>query len=225
MVKIVAVADTHEAHRRLIIPNGDVFIHAGDLTMMGGKKKIKGVFDWVAALPHTHKIVIAGNHDLDLDETTPMYHDLKIKALVDSYPGIHYLCDSTIELDVNGRHLKIWGSPFSPAFEDWAFQYEQGERTWQDIPEDADIIVTHTPPKGILDTIERRDGTILSGGCDTLAERVRQIKPLLHVFGHLHDDGGRKVKIENTVYANAAIGYEDDWYNDEIPEAVEIELI
>lgn len=223
-VKIVAVADTHDAHRRLVIPDGDIFIHAGDLTMLGGRKKLKDVFDWIAALPHKHKIVIAGNHDLDLDQATPMYHDLKIKELVESYPTIHYLCDSAVDIAVDGQNLKIWGSPFSPAFQDWAFQYKQGERLWQDIPEDTDIIVTHTPPKKILDTIERKDGSILSGGCEALANRVHHLQPLLHVFGHLHDDGGQQVKIGDTRYVNAAVGYEDEWFEDEIPKPVEIEL-
>lgn len=222
MVKIVAVADTHDAHDRLIIPEGDIFVHAGDWTMIGSKKKIRAFLDWVNALPHPHKVIIAGNHDLDMDPTTPMYGDLKMKELMESYKGIHYLLDSSVTLQVGepSRQLKIWGSPFTPAFRDWVFQYDAGERAWADIPDDTDVLVTHGPPQGILDSISERNG----GGCPALMERVRMVKPKVHIFGHLHDDGGSTLFENETLFVNAAIGYDDEWFPGEIPEAVTIEI-
>ena len=62
-MKIVAVADTHLFHHDLTIPEGDVFIHAGDLCRHGSLDELRHVADWSARLPHPHKIVVAGNHD------------------------------------------------------------------------------------------------------------------------------------------------------------------
>ena len=236
MVRIVAVADTHDAHDKIVVPDGDILIHAGDITMMGGKKKIKAFLDWVAKLPHPHKIIIAGNHDLDMDPSTAMYADLKMKELMDSYTkehNIHYLCDSgvTIRSGLLGSghsSIKIWGSPYTPAYhnvDDWVFQYERGDatRSWSEIPDDTDILITHGPPQGILDTIEHDNRTKdENGGCSALRARVDQVKPKIHIFGHLHDDGGKtfQSKDGDTLFVNAAVGYDDEWYPGEIPEAV-----
>jgi len=222
MVKIVAVADTHGEHDRLDIPMGDLLVHAGDWTMMGSKKKIKAFLQWVNSLPHQHKVIIAGNHDLDMDPTTPMYGDLKMKDLIDSFPSIHYLCDSGVTLQVGepSQQIKIWGSPFTPTFQDWVFQYDVGERSWSDIPNDTDILITHGPPHGILDSINEKSG----GGCPALRERVETIKPKVHIFGHLHEDGGSTMLYDGTLFVNAAIGYYDEWFPEEIPQAVTVHI-
>lgn len=217
MIRIVAVADTHEHHHDVIIPDGDILIHAGDMTMLGERKRIKECFEWINALPHQHKIVIAGNHDLSLSPETPMYHDLKMKEFLDAYPAITYLCDTGTTVKVRDRTLNIWGSPYTVAFNDWVFQYAENERSWNDIPNDTDILVTHMPPHGILDTIDAisRGGDCFSGGCKYLRNRVLTVKPLVHVFGHLHDSGGQIQEKDGTTFVNAAIGYHDEWLEDE----------
>lgn len=224
MVKIVAIADTHGSHDRLVIPDGDLFIHAGDWTMMGSKKKIKAFLEWVNKLPHPHKVIIAGNHDLDMDPTTPMYRDLKMKEMIDSYTGIHYLCDSGVELQVgeHSQQIKIWGSPFTPAFQDWAFQYERGDRSWSEIPANTDVLVTHGPPQYILDSIDKEG--IMGMGCSALRKRVKEIKPKVHIFGHLHDDGGSTLLEDDTLFVNAAVGYEDEWFSGETPDALVVDI-
>lgn len=68
-VRIVCISDTHGMHRRLRIPPGDVLVHAGDITM-GGEKAVMLDFDkWLGELPHKHKVVICGNHDLCFEDT------------------------------------------------------------------------------------------------------------------------------------------------------------
>lgn len=228
MVRIVTVADTHEHHDNVVVPDGDIFICAGDMTMLGEKKQIKRCFEWINALPHEHKIVIAGNHDLNLSPETPMYHDLKMKQLIDSYPSITYLCDTGTTVKVKERLLKVYGSPYTIEFNDWVFQYAENDRSWDMIPSDTDIVVTHMPPYGILDTIDAtsRGGSCFSGGCKKLRERVLAVKPLVHVFGHLHCDGGRTEVKGETTFVNAAIGYPDEWlYEDnERPAAVCVDI-
>lgn len=224
MVRIVTIADTHDHHDAIVVPDGDILVHAGDLTMLGGKKEIKKCFEWINALPHKYKIVVAGNHDLNLSPDTPMYHDLNMKQLVQSYPAITYLCDTATIIKIKDRVLKIWGSPYTVEFNDWVFQYPAGERSWDNIPEDVDIVVTHMPPYGILDTIENDRGDF-SGGCKQLRDRILTIvKPRLHIFGHLHCDGGREVMVNDTTFVNAAIGYKDEWYPGETPEAMCINI-
>src|SRR3954463_9775721 len=62
-MRIVAVADTHLFHDELVIPDGDVFVHAGDLCRGGDLDELREAAAWISALPHRHKIVVAGNHD------------------------------------------------------------------------------------------------------------------------------------------------------------------
>jgi Icc-related predicted phosphoesterase len=191
-MKIICISDTHNLHKDLKIPNGDILIHAGDMTCVGGMDEIKEFNEWLGTLPHRYKIVIAGNHDLYL-ESVPLLANLLITNAI-------YLNDSGIELE----GLKIWGSPISPNFQDWAFNRERGKsirKHWEMIPADTDILITHCPPFGILDFNNKGKYE----GCQDLLEIVQQkIKPRLHVFGHLHDAYGR-IQIGETLFVNASI--------------------
>ncbi|MEY4541891.1 MAG: hypothetical protein RLZZ306_3648 [Bacteroidota bacterium] len=191
-MKIICISDTHNHHKDLKIPDGDILIHAGDMTCVGGIDELKEFNEWLETLPHRHKIVIAGNHDLYL-ESVPSLANLLITNAI-------YLNDSGIEIE----GLKIWGSPISPNYQDWAFNRERGEairKHWEMIPKDTDILITHCPPFGILDFNDRGKHQ----GCQDLLEIVEQkIKPRLHVFGHLHDAHGQ-VKIDETLFVNASI--------------------
>jgi Icc-related predicted phosphoesterase len=201
-MKIICISDTHNLHKDLKIPDGDILIHAGDMTCVGGIDEIKEFNQWLGTLPHRHKIVIAGNHDLYLESVPSMANVFITNAI--------YLNDSGIEIE----GLKIWGSPISPNYGDWAFNRERGEairKHWEMIPEDTDILITHCPPFGILDWSDyasQCEHTTMAKkheGCKDLLEIVRQkIKPRLHVFGHLHNAHGQ-VKIGETLFINASI--------------------
>jgi Predicted phosphoesterases, related to the Icc protein len=57
-------------------------------------------------------------------------------------------------------------------------------RKWNKIPDDTDILVTHTPPVGHGDLC----CTGVRAGCVELLTTVQQrIKPKYHVFGHIHE--------------------------------------
>jgi Icc-related predicted phosphoesterase len=191
-MKIICISDTHNLHEELKIPDGDVLIHAGDMTCVGGMDEIKEFNQWLGTLPHRYKIVIAGNHDLYLESVPSMANVFITNAI--------YLNDSGIEIE----GLKIWGSPISPNYQDWAFNRERGEairKHWEMIPQDTDILITHCPPFGILDFNDKGKHE----GCQDLLEIVQQkIKPRLHVFGHLHDAHGLD-KIGETIFVNASI--------------------
>lgn len=191
-MRIVSISDTHGHHRSITVPPGDVLIHAGDMTNMGTVEEVRDVMRWFDRLPHQHKVFIAGNHDW-LFERDPQ----GAAALIPE--GIHYLEDSGKEI----AGLKFWGSPVQPWFCGLAFNRERGDdigRHWAMIPEGTDVLVTHPPPYGKLDRI----GNTERGGCEMLRRRVIEVRPRLHVFGHLHDGYGTDF-LGPTMLVNAAI--------------------
>ncbi|MCL7421771.1 MAG: hypothetical protein M8364_12785 [Methylobacter sp.] len=110
-----------------------------------------------------------------------------------------YLEDSGIEID----GVKFWGSPWQPFFCNWAFNLPRGPKlaaVWAKIPEDIDVLITHTPPYGILDKID--DGE--SVGCEDLSEALKRVKPKIHVFGHIHESYG-VLEQDGTIYVNASL--------------------
>ena len=177
-MKLVIVSDTHGYHRNMTIPAGDVYVHAGDLTTMGSLENAAELNDYLGALPHPHKVVIAGNHDWCFEREPE-----RAQALM---TGAIYLQDESVTID----GIKFYGSPWQPWFYDWAFNLKRGKdiaEKWAMIPEDTDVLVTHGPPRGFGDrTFDGRNE-----GCDDLLVRVRQIKPKLHIFGHIHEAAGQ----------------------------------
>ena len=62
-MKLVCISDTHRMYKRINVPKGDVFIHAGDIEIYNCLSELRDFNKWLDSLPHKHKIVIAGNHD------------------------------------------------------------------------------------------------------------------------------------------------------------------
>lgn len=177
-VRLVCVADTHRYEGSLVVPDGDVLIHAGDMLDYGTLVELEPVVEWLAALPHAHKIVIAGNHDWCFARTPLPARNLLQES------GAIYLQDD--ELTIDG--VRLFGSPWQPEFGGWAFNLERGEALaakWARIPAGLDMLVTHGPPRGYGDRVHRG-----SEGCDDLLEALDRARPALHVFGHIHEDGG-----------------------------------
>jgi Icc-related predicted phosphoesterase len=181
-MRIVAVADTHLFHDpRYRVPDGDVFVHAGDLCRRGDLDELAVAARWIAALPHRHKVIVAGNHDWAF--ARPDQAESARRLLGDAA----YLEDSGVELD----GVRFWGSPWQPAFNDWAFNLPRGaalQAVWARIPVGLDVLITHGPPAGVGDHMGWEDGERAGG--DELRARVSVVAPRLHLFGHIHQDGG-----------------------------------
>ena len=192
MPRIVLLSDTHGLHRSLKVPDGDILIHAGDMSSNGKRSGIEDFADWMKSLPHRHKLCVAGNRDFYFQNSPEDASHLLTDA------GIHYLCDTAVTVE----DLKVYGSPWNPWFHDWAFNLPRGDalaRIWAKIPEDTDILVTHTPPFGILDT-----ALSVHLGCEALAERILQLPKLkLHAFGHIHEGYGTTSR-GTTLFVNAS---------------------
>ena len=190
---LVCVSDTHTTEPS--IPEGDVLLHAGDLSKSGTFEEIQLQLDWLNRQPHKYKIAIAGNHDLLLDT-----------AFVDRFPervlekpgvcqsdlrwgDVIYLMDRSVILEFpdRNRSLKVYGSPWTMQYgKNWAFQYSPMLDVWSGkIPEDTNILLTHGPPKGHLD---------LNGhGSHHLMKELWRVKPQMVVFGHVHAGWGQEL--------------------------------
>ncbi len=185
-MKIICISDTHGEHELVRLPEGDVLVHAGDITAHGSRADFVAFVEWFSAQPHKHKIFIGGNHDTFLENEPDEVISLS-KAC-----GVHYLNDSGV--DIEGT--KFWGSPITPRFHDWSFMRDEAEidQHWSLIPDDTNILITHGPVWGILDEVERSEIETEHTGCKSLAIRVESIAPAYHVFGHIHEQFGSEDK-------------------------------
>ncbi|MCL6216769.1 metallophosphatase domain-containing protein [Zunongwangia pacifica] len=191
-MRLISISDTHNKHKNLEIPKGDFLIHCGDFTEGGTRLETLNFLQWFSKQPHRYKILVAGNHDFFLEK-----HRNHLKDLIPK--NIHYLKDQGITIE----GLKIWGSPYTPGNGNWAFNLERGRtirKKWNLIPHNTDILITHTPPYGILDESK----TYKNIGCEELLKQIVDIKPQLHLFGHVHDDFGKK-NIGPTLFINSAV--------------------
>ena len=190
-MKFVAISDTHCRHRSLRLPKGEVLLHAGDITYKSTRQEVADFLDWFGSQPFQYKIFIAGNHDFFFEREKPAV----IKAMLPE--GVHYLKEETIEID----GVKIWGSPYTPWFYRWAFNKKRGVDLalhWSKIPPGTDVLLTHGPPLGLLDTVLNEQ----HAGDRDLLKKVLEIKPRVHVFGHIHESYGTITRL-GTKYINA----------------------
>jgi Icc-related predicted phosphoesterase len=189
-LRLVLLSDTHQLHREVDVPDGDILIHAGDFTMFSESiEAILDFNDWLGKLPHRHKIVVPGNHESFL-EADPSERSLLSNSTVLVNEGI----------EVEG--LRIWGSPVTPMY-GGAFGMtapKDRKRLYAQIPQGIDILVTHGPPFGILDS-DPVSG--LHAGCRELFDAVMDVRPKLHVCGHIHAAYG-VFQTEHTTFVNAS---------------------
>jgi len=220
-MRITHISDTHNKHNQLNgkLPGGDILIHSGDITSIGRKDEVERFIKWFNGIDnYTHKIFIAGNHDLTFDREI-LYRDkaayfdvhtnwtdevaegkpdwLQNLLDIELNPNVFYLENNFIEVD----QIKIWGSPVSPSFGyGWAFNKDRGHdiaQVWNGIPDDTDMVITHSPIYGYCD---RAQNTNQNVGCADLYHRLHEVKPHLHFAGHIHE-----------AYGWGTMPYKDEW--------------
>lgn len=218
-IHVVCVSDTHNTKPNL--PDGDILIHAGDLTQSGSRRELEEQIKWLDIQPHRYKVVIAGNHELCLDSQIPSSRtgassranaqDADSAAI--NWKSLIYLENTSTVLRLgNRRDIKVFGSPYTPKHGNWAFQYQRtNDAIWDEIsiPEDTDILITHGPPKAHLDLGHM--------GCLFLRRALwgMKHKPLLHVFGHIHGGYGEDVALWDSFQRayEAVMDGESKWMN------------
>ena len=199
-MKIVHISDTHGCHHQLRnLPEADVAVHSGDFTMNGSEEEALDFMNWFCDLPYKHKIFICGNHDDCL-------YGANIEGL-DS--NVHYLCNSGVEID----GVTFYGVPMfmrDCICERQSYNYRR-------IPSNTNVLITHTPPFGILDF---DDG--INYGSEELLQRITQINPRLHLFGHIHRQHGITTK-GITTFSNGAI-MDENLFNLTTPNIIELQI-
>lgn len=218
-MKICAVADLHGNLPEL--PECDLIILAGDITpatfLYSGPVVQSGWInhsfaEWTHSLKCKELVYIAGNHDWVFEKMPDLIDYNKIRG--------HYLYNSDITL----LGKKIWGSPWTLWFNDWAFNFSRGQRgqeqaknLWNTIPEDIDILITHGPIYGYGDLVKDDRRNV---GDKILKDRLLQLSSLqLHVCGHVHEGSGIwKIKGTEAYTANAT--FVDETYVNTLPPTI-----
>lgn len=195
-MKAWLISDTHGKHGQLEVPEGiDLILHAGDAGTYKNPHMCsidyKNFLAWYGSIDVKYKVMINGNHCTAFEQGVVTREDIPDSVI--------YLEDESVEIE----GLKIYGSPQTPWFYDWAYNVRPEEigKYWDAIPDDTDILITHGPPHNILDRCA--DG--YRAGCPILADRVKAVQPKIHLFGHIHEDGGKIEEHGVTKYINAAV--------------------
>ena len=212
-MKCTVISDTHCKHRELKLRGGDILFHCGDYSFLGQIDETLEFMSWLSSQPYTYKVFIAGNHDWGFEPLTEGLEEdhtfyfrgkyLIFRGLNEQYKdraeklGLIYLHNESVIIE----GFKIYGTPYQAMIDKhniWAFNYYDDDLySWDHVPENTDVLLTHSPPYGILDSSAHRFGS------KGLAKRVSEVKPLVHCFGHIHEGYGR-LKKDGTVYINAA---------------------
>lgn len=212
MMMIDCISDLHGFYPKL--EGGDLLIIAGDLTARHTEKEWHEFASWMHEQSYRKIVFIAGNHDTMIEKWDKEQDESGYEGPVsDSNDRIEYLCDSGTEFE----GLKIWGSPHSlwfkginPHCKAFVGKESDLQKKFDLIPYDIDILITHSPPYGILDEmIDHRTENEINTGSLILRHRLDVIKPKLHVFGHIHEHGGKQILYKhegpNTICVNASI--------------------
>ncbi|CAO3666973.1 unnamed protein product [Rhizopus stolonifer] len=199
-IRVVCISDTH-SKIDFDIPHGDILIHAGDITRVGSMKEFIETIEWLGSLPHQIKIITGGNHDHFLDESFG-YIENKQRILTHMEKNkLTYLEHEAYQLPVEFGSLKLFVSPYAPVHLEGAFMLKDMSQIWQDIPP-VDILVTHTPPLGFQDQIIRNNRHV---GCPYLRDKIKEIKPKVSIFGHIHEGHGYTFDEDGILYINASL--------------------
>lgn len=200
VVRLVHISDTHLGHDEVAVPAGDVLVHSGDFfdshTRRSFLDEVAELDRFFARQPHRYKIFVAGNHELS-------FVGQSLDRIRARLPSAIYLQDNAVQIE----GLKFYGSPWtgkrrSPASA-FVTPYPELGKYWVMIPKDTDVLITHSPPHRILDD----HGGM---GCPLLRELVlKQIRPMVHLFGHAHQSP-EVLEKHGVVFSNAAqFGFEN----------------
>lgn len=227
-ILIHAISDTHNRHDKIKgLTGGDLLIHAGDFSSLGQEWEAERFLKWMSKQRYPAKVLICGNHEVNIEREyyirfKQMCKEAGIILLDDSsvtlqfVPGIVYIDQDIPDLP----KFRIHGSPITPWFygHNWGWNRARNDSEaalykcglikphWDIIPEDTDILVTHGPPYEILDELVFPDGTPKGQfvGCVELGKRIQEIKPDIHVFGHIHCAHGQK-HVNGTSHYNVSM--------------------
>jgi hypothetical protein len=230
-MRIIATSDTHYPPGRIrhdglmrpiwewnvTIPDGDVFVHAGDMMRMGYPHEWPPLLDWLDRLPHKHKFVIPGNHDFHLQVYPgPALQELRqIGVTVLGMPNNPHYYSAKLP---NG--MSMLGIPFVTNLNRWAFNLTKEQldkhmhEVWNTGPHD--VIVSHMPPHGLLDSAHSG----VSTGSKIYRRFLDEKMPKVWVCGHIHEAYGLLVHNQTRVYNVAMCNRDYDHVN--VPAIIDV---
>jgi len=215
-MKIWHISDTHTMHGWLQVPTDvDMVIFSGDCSNISdpylNEPEVRNFIEWYASLPNKHKIFVAGNHDTSIEKRLVTPADIASK-------GIVYLENASTNID----GLNIFGTPVTPAFgHGWAWNRDRGKmnKLWESIPDNTDIVISHGPPKGVLDLSYNKLNDLEFCGCSSMKKRMLKLKPKAVLFGHIHNfqditnAGTMKVYDQDTIFSNGSCAFDGKFMN------------
>ncbi|UKI45290.1 MAG: serine/threonine protein phosphatase [Porphyromonadaceae bacterium] len=143
------------------------------------------------------RFFICGNHD-----------DCLYGANIDGLDeNVHYLCNSGIEIE----GIRFYGVPMFMG--DCITDCQS--RNYSRIPDDTDVLITHSPAYGILDF---DDG--INYGSEEILARISELHLRAHLFGHIHAQHGIKEQ-NGIIFSNGAI-MNADYSNLSIPNLIQL---
>ena len=212
--RFLILSDTHGMEFRSEdrpFQHADVAIHCGDLTEESKLEEYEASIRLLKDIQAPLKLVIAGNHDFTLDipafrkkvaDARPSLDPDLVRKVYGEYGGARKMFEDAkaagvIFLDEgnhqfileNGAFLRVHASPWTPSLGDWGFQYPSGYGHEFEITKGIDLVITHGPPKGVMDYTENKQ----RAGCPSLFGAVARARPRLHCFGHIHEGWGAKL--------------------------------
>ena len=215
-MKIWHISDTHSMHGFLKVPQGvDMVIHTGDCSNPSNpyfnEQEVLNFLEWYESIDIKHKIFVAGNHDTSIEKGLVKPKDITNR-------GIVYLENDSVEIE----GLNIWGTPCTPEFGvGWAWnrKREKMYKVWDSIPDNTDIVLSHGPPKGVLDLSYNRMNVLEFCGCSNMKKKMLKLQPKLCLFGHIHNfeditnAGTTKIYGCQTLFSNGTCVYDGKFGN------------
>ena len=176
---------------------------------------------WVASSPATHRVATWGNHDFcgqacDFSSDAPAHAaSTTLQIAVDDLVHIPTAGDGT---------LRVWATPWSIAFGDWAFMKtpEELAATYAHIPEGTDVVMSHQPPYGYGDLVTELSGERVHVGSHELLAAIERVKPRLVVCGHIHGGHGRYEHLGIPIYNVSVV--DERYRNVHAPTVIELEV-
>jgi len=210
-MKIWHISDTHAMHGWLQTPEGiDMVIFSGDCSNPSNpylnEVEVRNFIEWYASLPIKHKIFVGGNHDTSIEKRLVTPADFASK-------GIVYLENASTNIE----GLNIWGTPVTPAFGyGWAWNRDRSKmnKLWESIPDNTDIVISHGPPKSVLDLSYDRANNLEFCGCSAMKKRMLKLNPKAVLFGHIHNfqditnAGTMKIYGYDTIFSNGTCAHD-----------------
>ena len=191
-MKLVIISDTHSRHEELGTLHGDVLIHCGDSGngFTRHASDVDSLDDWFGQQAFDRILCIGGNHDFEMQARAERGGPV--------FRNAEYLQDQAYEY----RGVRFYGSPWTPELVDWAYYLDDDELRdrWELIPDEVEVLITHTPPFGILDC----NTSGRHCGCRELQRRLLDLHPRIHCFGHIHASAGT-TSLKGTTFVNASM--------------------